>query len=114
MKRALLLASMLLAAGLPAGCASGGTGHTDPGLGRRTLDCVVVQREHDSAGSSASSYRGSGTGSYYMVFETREGQATSRYRLEVTHQQYLRFEEGDRVKITLDNNILVNVQPNND
>src|SRR5262249_48138302 len=97
---------------LAAACASGGAKPKDPGLGRRTLDCVVVQREHDSAGSSASSYRGSGTGSYYMVFETREGQATSRYRLEVTQRQYQRFEEGDRVRITLDNNILVNVQPN--
>ncbi|HTR04682.1 MAG TPA: hypothetical protein VMN82_15960 [Thermoanaerobaculia bacterium] len=114
MKRVLLAAPALLVAALTAACASGGAKAKDPGLGRRTLDCVVVQREHDAAGSSASSYRGSGTGSYYMVFETREGQATSRYRLEVTRQQYQRFEEGDRVKITLDNNILVNVQPNND
>ena len=92
-----------------AACASGSK-KTDPGLGRRTLDCVVVSREHDTSGNSASSYRG--TGSYYLVFETREGQATSRYRLEVTRPQFQRFHEGDRVKITLNNNILVNIEPN--
>ena len=56
--------------------------------------------------------RGSGTGSYFMVFQTREGQANATYRLEVTRQQYQRFQEGDRVRVTLNNNILVNIQPN--
>jgi hypothetical protein len=82
----------------------------DSGLGTRVLECVVSEHEHDSSGSSASAYRG--TGSYYIVFEAREGQATSRYRLEVTRQQYQRFQDGDRVKITLNNNILTNIQPN--
>ncbi|HEY1433856.1 MAG TPA: hypothetical protein VGG65_00695 [Thermoanaerobaculia bacterium] len=92
-----------------AGCASSATKKTDPGLGTRVLDCVVVGREKDSPGSNGASYRGNGN--YYLVFEAREGQATSRYRLEVSHQQYSRFEEGSRVRITLQNNILTDIHP---
>jgi hypothetical protein len=111
MNRARSLMPVLLAAAfvLPA-CSSSAPKKTDPGLGVRTLDCVVESREHES-GSSTSSYRGGGTGDYYMVFVTHEGQATSRYRLPVSRTQYQRFQEGDRVKITLNNNILTNIQP---
>lgn len=109
MKRAILSAATLLLALALEACSSAPK-KTDPGLGTRTLECVVEAREHES-GSSSSSYRGGGTGDYYMVFVTREGQATSRYRLPVTRQQYQRYQEGDRVRITLNNNILMNVQP---
>ena len=96
------------------GCSSSsGSKKSDPALGTRVLECVVVQHDHDSAASGGSGYRG-GTGSYYMVFEAHEGQATSTYRLEVTRQQFQRFQDGDRVRLTLNNNILVNIQPNND
>jgi len=111
MKRArLLLPVPLIAALVLAACSSSAPKKTDPGLGVRTLECMVESREHDS-GSSTSSYRGAGTGDYYMVFVTREGQATSRYRLPVSRTQYQRFQEGDRVRITLNNNILTNIQP---
>ena len=80
----------------------------DSGIGTRTLECVIEEKGQESP-SSASGYRSSG-GNYYMVFEAREGQATSRYRLEVTHQQYQRFQEGQRVKVTLNNNILVDIR----
>jgi hypothetical protein len=111
MRRLRLAGPVLLAAVLvlPA-CSSSAPKKTDPGLGMRTLECIVESREHES-GSSSSSYRGGGTGDYYMVFVTREGQATSRYRLPVSRQQYQRFQEGDRVRITLNNNILTNIQP---
>jgi hypothetical protein len=111
MKRLRLAGPVLLAAVLvlPA-CSSSGPKKTDPGLGVRVLECVVESREHDS-GSSSSSYRGGGTGDYYMVFMTHEGQATARYRLPVSRQQFQRFQEGDRVRITLNNNILTNIQP---
>jgi len=111
MKRLRCAAPVLLAAllVLPA-CSSSAPKKTDTGLGVRTLDCVIEAREHDS-GSSSSSYRGGGTGDYYMTFVTREGQATARYRLPVTQRQYQRFQEGDRVRITLNNNILTNIQP---
>src|SRR5262249_9902271 len=103
-----LLASLLLVS-----CASGGSRKPDSGLGTRVLDCTVVNREHDASGSGSGS-AARGTGSYYIVFQTREGQATSTYRFEVTRQQYQRYQEGDRVKLTLNNNILVNIQPIND
>jgi hypothetical protein len=110
MKRLRLAGPVLLAVllCLPA-CSSSAPKKADPGLGIRTLDCIVEAREHDS-GSSSSSYRGGGTGDYYMVFVTHEGQATARYRLPVSRQQYQRFQEGDRVRITLNNNILTNIQ----
>jgi hypothetical protein len=105
---------LLLAAGLAtAGCASSSSKKSDPALGTRTLDCLIVQHEHDSGGSSGSGLRGA-SGGYYIVFETHEGQATSTYRLEVSRQQFIRFQDGDRVKLTLNNNILVNIQPIND
>jgi hypothetical protein len=91
---------------LAAACAS--SAPKDPGLGTRTLDCIIEEKGQESP-SSSSGYRSSG-GSYYMVFEAREGQATSRYRLEVTRQQWQRFQEGQRVKITLNNNILVDIR----
>ena len=47
-----------------------------------------------------------------MVFETREGEATARYRFQVTRQQWFRFVEGSRVRITLNNNILQDIRPN--
>ena len=111
MRRLRLAGPVLLAVALvlPA-CSSSTPKKTDSALGVRTLECVVETREHDS-GSSSSSYRGGGTGDYYMTFVTREGQATSRYRLPVTQRQYQRFQEGDRVRITLNNNILTNIQP---
>ncbi len=106
------IASVLFAI-LAAACASGPR-KSDPGLGTRVLECMVESHEHDSSGSGSSSYRNSGTGLYYIVFEAREGQATSRYRLEVTRQQFQRYQDGDRVKITLNNDILVNIQPVSD
>ena len=45
-----------------------------------------------------------------MVFETKEGEATSRYQLEVTRTQWFRFPEGSRVRITLNNNILTDIR----
>jgi hypothetical protein len=110
MNRRTLSAAALCCLALAA-CSSGSGRKPDPALGTRTLDCLVVGREQDSGGSSASSYSRS-TGNYYLVFETKEGQATARYRLEVTRQQYMRFEDGDRVKITLNNNMLTDIRPN--
>jgi len=109
MKRGILSGAALLLCVALAACASGSAKKPDTGLGMRSLECVVVDREHDSPGANGSSYRGNGN--YYLVFEAKEGQATSRYRLEVTRQQYVRFEDGMRVRITLTNNILTDIRP---
>jgi hypothetical protein len=111
-RRSWILAPILAVALAAAGCASGSK-KSDPALGTRRLDCVVLQHEHDSGGSNGSGMRGA-TGGYYIVFEAHEGQATSTYRYEVTRQQFIRFQDGDRVQLTLNNNILLNIQPNND
>ncbi len=104
------LAIVLAAALFAAACASGGASKKDPALGIRTLECTVVEREQATAGSSGTSRGYSSTGDYYMVFETKEGEATSRYRLEVTRTQWFRFPEGSRVRITLNNNILTEIR----
>ena len=82
----------------------------DPSLGVRVLDAVVVTKSSAPAGSGGvGAY--SGSGNYYMVFETHEGDATSRYQLEVNRTQWFRFQEGARVRITLNNNILQDIRP---
>ena len=68
----------------------------------------MAEKEHEAVGSSAAGYQG--TGSYYFVFEVREGQSTARYRLEVTRQQFYRFEEGSHVRVTLSNNNVVDIR----
>ena len=110
MDRRWISAAVLVSSLLAGACAASNSAapKKDTGIGTRTLDCVIEEKGQESP-SSASGYRSSG-GNYYMVFEAREGQATSRYRLEVTRQQWQRFQEGQRVKITLNNNILVDIR----
>ena len=82
----------------------------DPGVGVRVLDAVVVERSDAPSGSGGvGAY--SGTGNYYMTFETHEGDATARYHLEVTRTQWFRFQEGAHVRITLNNNIVQDIRP---
>ena len=77
----------------------------DSGVGVRVLDAVVVERSGAPSGSGGvGAY--SGTGNYYMTFETHEGDATARYHLEVNRTQWFRFQEGAHVRITQNNNIL--------
>jgi hypothetical protein len=102
------LAPASILAILVAACASGGK--KDTGMGIRTLDCTVVEREQSAPGSSGTSRSYATTGDYFMVFEAKEGAATSRYRLQVTRTQWFRFPEGSRVRITLNNNILTDIR----
>jgi opacity protein-like surface antigen len=102
----ILVAAVLAAGLLAAACASQG----DASAGTHTLDAIVVERSAAPGSSGGSNPPGSGN--YYLVFETREGQATARYRYEVTQEQWFRFPEGSRVRITLRNHILLSVRPN--
>ncbi|HSS44456.1 MAG TPA: hypothetical protein VLO07_03860 [Thermoanaerobaculia bacterium] len=81
----------------------------DPSLGVRVLDAVVVEREYEAPGTGNADYRGSGH--WYLVFEAREGEATARYRYQVTRQQYYRYPEGSRVQIVLADNLLREIRP---
>ena len=91
----------ILAAAL-SGCATA----AGPDPGQRVLDAVVVAREYEPATGPHTDFWGSGnrydgTGSWYLVFEARDGDAAARYRLPVTREQYMRFQEGADVRITL-------------
>jgi hypothetical protein len=84
----------------------------DPGVGIRVIDAVVVERSDAPSGSGGvGAY--SGTGNYYMTFETHEGEATARYHLEVNRTQWFRFQEGAHVRVTLNNNIVQDIRPLN-
>ena len=93
---------VILAAGL-AGCATA----TNPAPGERVLDAIVIAREYEPATGRISSWsvgdrdRSEITGSWYLVFEARDGEATAHYRLPVTQHQYMLFQEGADVQITL-------------
>lgn len=103
------LAAALVLAAACSSSTSSSSAKKDPGLGVRTLDCVVVERE-EATGSGGTSRSYAGTGEYYMTFEAKEGEATSRYRLPVTRTQWFRFPEGSHVRITLNNNILTDIR----
>ncbi len=105
MKQRTILVALVTGALLVSACASS---KKDPTAGTRVLNAVVSERDHESTASTATGYQG--TGSYYIVFEVHEGQAASRYRLEVSRQQFYRYPEGSHVQITLSNNILVDIR----
>lgn len=88
-----------------AGCASS---KRDPNLGYKSLEATVVERQYDPPGSGGASYAGSGN--YYLVFEAKEGDATSHYRFRVTQQQYIRFTEGTHVQLFLESNNLRDIR----
>ena len=98
------VAAALLFAGLAAGCAS-----SSSDSGWKVLEATVVGREHQSPGQGGASYRG--TGNYFLVFETREGDATATYTFLVNERQYMRYPEGSRVQIIIADNNLREIRP---
>lgn len=90
-----------LAAGLT-GCLT--TRDREPS--ERVLDAIVVSREFEPFGAALTNPWSAGAsyeriGNWYLVFEARDGEATARYRLPVSEQQYMMFQEGTDVQITL-------------
>jgi len=108
-RRGLALA-LLLTTSLASGCASqGAPAARSAATGSKVLRGVVVGREREAPGSAGAGFQG--TGDYYLIFEVRDGDATARYRYQVTYQQWFRFPEGSAVRITLRNNFLQDVKP---
>jgi tRNA A37 threonylcarbamoyladenosine modification protein TsaB len=105
MKRA-IATSLTVGIALVAGCASGSK---DPFVGTKSIEATVVERQYDPPGSGGASY--AGTGNYYLVFEGKEGEATTHYRFRVTQQQYIRFEEGAHVQLVIVDNNLRDIRP---
>ena len=96
-----IVISLAAATVLVVGCASGSK---DPFVGTKSLEATVVERQYDPPGSGGASF--AGTGNYYLVFEGKEGDATTHYRFRVTQQQYMRFQEGAHVQLfVVDNNL---------
>lgn len=79
--------------------------------GWKVLEATVIGREHEQPGEGTASFRG--TGNYYLVFETREGDATATYRFLVNDKQYHRYFEGSRVQIIIADHNLREIRPLN-
>jgi hypothetical protein len=109
MSRRALAFAVVLSAALSAACASQSAGGKSEGTGNKVLKGIVVERDREAPGQGGASY--AGTGTYYLVFEVKDGEATARYRYQVTYQQWFRFPEGSAVQITLRNNFLTDVKP---
>ncbi len=92
---------------LSAACASS----KDSSRGFKSLEATVVDREHEAPGTRGASF--AGTGNYYLVFEARDGDATVRYRFQVTLSQYNRYVEGSRVQLLIADNLLRDIRPLN-
>ena len=75
----------------------------------KSLEATVVDREHEAPGSGGASF--AGKGNYYLVFEARDGEATARYRFQVTMMQYNRYTEGSHVQIVIGDNQLRDIRP---
>ncbi|MDQ2971137.1 MAG: hypothetical protein M3R62_15775 [Acidobacteriota bacterium] len=88
---------LIAAALLASACATSKTPSKNPSRGFKTLEATVVEREREAPGSGTASF--AGNGNFYLVFEARDGEATVRYRFQVTQAQYSRFVEGTRVQI---------------
>ncbi len=90
------VATVLIAAALLApACAPS----KNPSRGFKTLEATVVEREREAPGSGTASF--AGNGNFYLIFEARDGEATVRYRFQVTQTQYSRFVEGSRVHLLI-------------
>jgi hypothetical protein len=103
-----LSVALVVSALLALSCASK-TGPTK-GTGTKVLEGVVVERDHDAPGAGGAGFQG--TGNYYLVIEAKDGDATAHYRYQVSYRQWFRFPEGSHVRITLRNNFLQDIQPN--
>jgi hypothetical protein len=100
-------AAALVLAGVIAAAACASSGSKSGGF--RALEAVVIGRRLDPPGSGGASY--AGRGNHYLIFEAREGDATSSYTFLVTEAQYRRYQEGDRVQIVLVDNQLREIRP---
>ena len=77
--------------------------------GFRTLDAVVTGREYNPPGAPGTTI--GGNGAWFLEFEATDGNATAHYRFPVTHSQYNRYKEGDRVKLVMADDDLRDIRP---
>jgi hypothetical protein len=101
-----LLVPVLLVVGA---CASTSSKGSQTGRGFKVLEAVVTQRIYAPPGSPGTTM--SGNGSWFLELEAQEGTATAHYRFQVSRDQYNRFQEGQRVRLTLSNEELRDIRP---
>jgi hypothetical protein len=101
-----LLVPVLLVVGA---CASTSSKGSQTGKGFKVLEAVVTQRIYAPPGSPGTTM--SGNGSWFLELEAQEGTATAHYRFQVSRDQYNRFQEGQRVRLTLSNEELRDIRP---
>jgi hypothetical protein len=101
----------VLVAALSMACATGAksASPSKAGKGSRVLDAVVVDRIFEPPGSGGTRSRGSG--SWFLVFEAKDGEASVHYQFPVTHQQYNRFAEGAHVQLVMSDDELREIRP---
>ena len=109
MSRRSLLALLLPALFVLAACASTPSKGSRTGKGFKVLEAVVTQRIFAPPGSPGTTM--SGNGSWFLEFEAQDGAATAHYRFQVTRAQYNRFQEGQRVRLTLSDEELRDIRP---
>jgi hypothetical protein len=105
---AAVLAASVLAA---AGCASSkpSSNPSRAGKGFRTLEATVTARQYNPPGSPGTTMSGSGT--WILDFEAKDGEATAHYRFEVSRNDYNRYHEGDSVLLVMADDRLREIRP---
>ena len=81
------------------------------GKGSRVVEAVVVDRRYEPPGQSSGSARARSSGSWFLAFEARDGEATVHYEFPVSHQQYNHYPEGARVQLVLSDDELRDIRP---
>jgi hypothetical protein len=109
MSRRSLLALLAPALFVLGACASTSPKGSQTGKGFKVLEAVVTQRIFAPPGSPGTTM--SGNGSWFLEFEAQDGTATAHYRFQVSRDQYNRFQEGQRVRLTLSNEELRDIRP---
>jgi hypothetical protein len=101
-----LLAPVLFVLG---SCASRSANASKPDKGFKVLDAVITQRIYAPPGSPGTTM--AGNGSWFLELEAQDGTATAHYRFQVSREQYNRFQEGQRVRLSLANEELRDIRP---
>lgn len=109
MSRRSLFALLLPALFVLGSCASTPPKGSQTGKGFKVLEAVVTQRIYAPPGSPGTTM--SGNGSWFLELEAQDGTATAHYRFQVSREQYNRFQDGQRVRLTLSNEELRDIRP---
>jgi hypothetical protein len=109
MSRRSLLAPLVPVLLVLGACASTPPKGSQTGKGFKVLEAVITQRIYAPPGSPGTTM--SGNGSWFLELEAQDGTATAHYRFQVSREQYNRFQEGQRVRLTLSNEELRDIRP---